>query len=63
MQISDPQVLHDVDKASVGCYVEQIRKSKRDPHEFATSYVKRTAQLGYAPDLGAMVREFLGRPV
>lgn len=40
-------------------FVYWLRAKGVDPHEFATSYMLRTNQLGYAPDLQASVHEFI----
>lgn len=42
-------------------HVKSLRDRGLDVHEFATEYVNRTEQLGYAPDLAMSVREFMLR--
>lgn len=56
--VSDPQRLAIPDNYVQG-YVSVLRSWGFDAHEFATEYVKRTDQLGYAPDLKMAVREFV----
>lgn len=59
LSVSDPQPRFDVDKLSVHKYVMWLRNKGLDVHEFATSYVNRTAELGYAPNLDLSVQEFM----
>lgn len=56
--VSDPQRLAIPDNYVHG-YVAVLRSWGFDAHEFATEYVHRTAQLGYAPDLKMAVKEFV----
>lgn len=58
MLVSDPQRL-TMPENFVHGYVHYLRRHGVDPHEFATEYVERTEQLGYAPDLTIAVREFV----
>jgi hypothetical protein len=43
-------------------YVKWLRDRGVDVHEFAKSYVDRTEQLGYPPNLGDAVHEFVRMP-
>lgn len=58
INVSDPQRLA-VPEHYVKGYVSYIRNAGFDPHEFATEFVQRTTQLGYAPDLKMAVKEFV----
>jgi hypothetical protein len=57
VDVSDPQRLAMPDNYVHG-FVHWLRNLGVDPHEFAYSYVQRTDELGYAPDLAMAVREF-----
>lgn len=58
INVSAPQHLYDVDPSMVSSFVTKLHKFGLDAHEFATEYVNRTAELGYAPDLGESILEF-----
>lgn len=57
--VSEPQVLFDMNPGMVSHYVDKLRVMQLDAHEFATSYVRRTSELGYAPDLFESFSEFV----
>lgn len=58
IQVSDPQRL-TITERLVRRYVERLRSLELDVHEFATEYANRTVDLGYPPDLGMAVKEFI----
>lgn len=58
ISVSDPQPSWTSDLTVKG-YVKLLRDKGIDVHEFATSYVNRTVQLGYAPNLHMSVQEFV----
>lgn len=58
MQVSDPQRL-TIPNIYVEGFVAWLRQRGLDAHEFAKSYVDRTEQLGYAPDLKLAAEEFV----
>ncbi len=59
IMVSEPQVMFDITPMDVKHYVDKLRVMRLNPHEFATSYVHRTAELGYAPDLFESFSEFV----
>ena len=58
MRVSEPQRLTMPDNFVRG-FAHWIADKGADPHEFAKTYVDRTEQLGYAPDLKAAAQEFV----
>lgn len=56
--VSEPQRLSFSDYYVPG-FVSWLRNKGVDVHEFATAYVERTSQLGYAPDLKVSAEEFV----
>lgn len=62
LTVSDPQRL-TMPENFVDGYVHYLRSHGADPHAFATAYMNRTEQLGYAPDLSVAVHEFINREV
>lgn len=58
LTISEPQVAYEVDKLKIHRHLMWLRNRGMDVHEFATSYVNRTVELGYAPDLEMSASEF-----
>lgn len=62
MTVSDPQRL-TVQDSTVKGVVNYLSSHGLDPHEFATSFVNRTATLGYAPNILMCLKEFLTEKV
>lgn len=62
LSVSDPQPMFAVTDLTVKGYVKWLRDRGVDVHEFAKSYVDRTEQLGYPPNLGDAVHEFVRAP-
>lgn len=58
MEVSDPQRLTMSDNFVRGM-AHWVANKGLDPHEFATAYVNRTSELGYAPDLRMMAESFV----
>lgn len=58
MLVSDPQRL-TMPENFVRGFVEWVANKGMDPHEFSTEYVKRTEELGYAPDIKMCAEEFM----
>jgi hypothetical protein len=62
MQVSEPQRL-TMPENFVRGFAHWVANKGVDPHEFAKSYVDRTVQLGYAPDLKQAAQEFVSERI
>jgi hypothetical protein len=62
MTVADPQRL-TVHDSTVRAVVNYVTSRGLDPHEFATSFVNRTATLGYPPNIMMCLKEFLKEKV
>jgi hypothetical protein len=62
MMVSEPQRL-TMSENFVRGLAHWVANKGVDPHEFAKSYVDRTVQLGYAPDLKVAAQEFVSERI